>query len=226
MGFSQEASKITHNTKAFLSNPTGSIIEHMAISTDPATKELSMLSYIDQNSDATQRELSEHIGVSLGTINIMVKQLVRKGLIKIVRLQPNSARYFLTPQGIASKIERTCAYITRTYREVALFRFKLTNALKPLVKPNPPLVFFGPNDELAILLKEITESEFSHLKALFISTDEVNRLLSNTKKENSLIITWKTEADQILRNHSMAPINVLTQIGVMPADKEGIDNAQ
>ena len=74
MGFSQEASKITHNTKAFLSNPTGSIIEHMAISTDPATKELSMLSYIDQNSDATQRELSEHIGVSLGTINIMVKQ--------------------------------------------------------------------------------------------------------------------------------------------------------
>ena len=50
---------------------------------DHPTKELSVLSYIDQNSDATQRELSEHIGVSLGSINILVKQMVRKGLIKI-----------------------------------------------------------------------------------------------------------------------------------------------
>jgi len=33
------------------------------------SKEFSILTYIDQNSDATQRQLSEHVGVSLGTIN-------------------------------------------------------------------------------------------------------------------------------------------------------------
>ena len=53
---------------------------------DKPTQELSVLSYIDQNSDATQRELSEHIGVSLGSINILVKRLAKKGLIKMVRL--------------------------------------------------------------------------------------------------------------------------------------------
>ena len=93
------------------------------------TKEFSILSYLDQNSDATQRQLSEHVGVSLGTINILLKRMVKKGLLKIERLQPNSVKYFLTPAGIANKLERTYGYIVRTYRELALFRVRIKKLL-------------------------------------------------------------------------------------------------
>ena len=92
-------------------------------------KEFSILNYIDRNSDATQRELSEHIGVSLGTLNILFNRMVKKGLVKIERLQPNSVKYFLTPSGIADNIERTYGYIVRTYRELGWFRSRIITIL-------------------------------------------------------------------------------------------------
>lgn len=99
-------------------------------------KEFSILSYIEQNSDATQRQLSEHVGVSLGgMINILLKRLVKKGLVKIERLQPNSVKYFLTPpQGIASKLERTYGYIVRTYRELVSFQQQLYREIEKNMK--------------------------------------------------------------------------------------------
>ena len=180
---------------------------------DKPTQELSVLSYIDQNSDATQRELSEHIGVSLGSINILVKRLVKKGLVKIERLQPNSVRYFLTPQGLANKIERTCSYIVRTYQEIGLYRRRITNTLKPLVKSRAHLIFCGPNDDFSYLLKEIVEEEFPALKKQFVSPERLSALLPRIKL-HTLFITWENEADRILEEQKIEAVNILSRIGV------------
>lgn len=180
---------------------------------DKPTQELSVLSYIDQNSDATQRELSEHIGVSLGSINILVKRLVKKGLVKIERLQPNSVRYFLTPQGLANKIERTCSYIVRTYQEIGLYRRRITNTLKPLVKSRAHLIFCGPNDDFSYLLKEIVEEEFPALKKQFVSPEKLRPLLLK-QPHNTLFITWEATADQLLKKHNIPSVNILSRIGV------------
>ena len=180
---------------------------------DKPTQELSVLSYIDQNSDATQRELSEHIGVSLGSINILVKRLVKKGLVKIERLQPNSVRYFLTPQGLANKIERTCSYIVRTYQEIGLYRRRITNTLKPLVKSRAHLIFCGPNDDFSYLLKEIVEEEFPALKKQFVSPERLSALLPRIKP-HTLFMTWENEADRILEEQKIEAVNILSRIGV------------
>ncbi len=193
--------------------------------TDKPTQELSVLSYIDQNSDATQRELSEHIGISLGSINILVKRLVRKGLIKIERLQPNSVRYFLTPQGLANKIERTCSYIVRTYQEVGLYRRRITNTLKPLVKSGAHLIFCGPNDEFALLLKEIAEEAFPALEKRFVSPEKLRPLLSRPT-HNTLFLTWETTVDQLLKKHNIPSVNILTGIGVGEMTKDTGSNEQ
>jgi len=190
---------------------------------DKPTQELSVLSYIDQNSDATQRELSEHIGVSLGSINILVKRLAKKGLIKIERLQPNSVRYFLTPQGLANKIERTCSYIVRTYQEIGLYRRRITNALKPLMKNNTPIVFCGPNDDFSYLLKEIVEDEFPALEKRFVSPERLRPLLSRPT-HNTLFITWEVKADQLLKKHHIPSVNILTRIGVGEMTKDTESN--
>jgi len=192
---------------------------------DKPTQELSVLSYIDQNSDATQRELSEHIGISLGSINILMKRLVRKGLIKIERLQPNSVRYFLTPQGLANKIERTCSYIVRTYQEIGLYRLRITNTLKPLVKSNTPIVFCGPNDEFALLLKEIVEEAFPSLENRFVSPENLRPMLLQ-QPHNTLFITWETTADQLLKKHHIPSVNILTRIGVGEITKDTKSNAE
>jgi EPS-associated MarR family transcriptional regulator len=41
-----------------------------------------LLTYLDSHPDVTQRELAEHLGVSLGKVNYCLKALIGKGLIK------------------------------------------------------------------------------------------------------------------------------------------------
>lgn len=182
---------------------------------DNTPKEFSILSYIDQNSDATQRQLSEHVGVSLGTINILIKRLVKKGLIKIDRLQPNSVKYFLTPAGIASKLERTYGYILRTYHELSVFRARLTAILRPLLtnQAKDTIWFFGPDDDFSLLLKELLTSEFDFPSNRVLSEHkELKALLNQQPKAH--ILTWDTASDETVQSLGIKQTNILSSISV------------
>ena len=182
---------------------------------ESTTKEFTILSYLDQNSDATQRQLSEHVGVSLGTINILLKRMVKKGLLKIERLQPNSVKYFLTPAGIANKLERTYGYIVRTYRELALFRVRITTLLHSLIpeRAKAQVWFFGPDDDFSLLLKEILEAEFSLSERRVLSDiKELSRTIENNPK--ALVLTWDTKSDQQVRSLGAEQVNILSRIAI------------
>ena len=182
---------------------------------ESTTKEFSILSYLDQNSDATQRQLSEHVGVSLGTINILLKRMVKKGLLKIERLQPNSVKYFLTPAGIASKLERTYGYIVRTYRELARFRVRITTLLHSLIpeREKDHVWFFGPDDDFSLLLKEILEAEFSlSEKRVLSDVKDLSKAIQNTPK--ALVLTWDTKSDQQVRALGVEQVNILSMIAI------------
>ena len=198
------------------STPTHTSSTHPpTMQSDYTPKEFSILSYIDQNSDATQRQLSEHVGVSLGTINILIKRLVKKGLIKIDRLQPNSVKYFLTPAGIASKLERTYGYVLRTYRELSLFRARLTAILRPLLteQQKATIWFFGPDDDFALLLKELLDSEFDFpSKRVLSEQKELTALLKQEPKPH--LLTWNTASDELLQSLGVKHTNILASISV------------
>lgn len=163
---------------------------------ESTTKELSILSYLDQNSDATQRQLSEHVGVSLGTINILLKRMVKKGLLKIERLQPNSVKYFLTPTGIANKLERTYGYIVRTYRELMAYQQKVVSLVHTLQKKYPKrrICFYGPNDEMYLLIEGMVNS-FS-VEAKIIPEDSEKNLLYDASINEIVVLVWRTEDEE------------------------------
>lgn len=62
---------------------------------------------LQENSDLTQRELAEKLGVSVGGLNYCLKALIGKGLVKMQNFQNSKNKfkyiYLLTPQGIAEK---------------------------------------------------------------------------------------------------------------------------
>ncbi len=150
---------------------------------DKQNTELTILTYIEQNSDATQRDLSEHTGVSLGTMNLLLRTIVKKGLVKIVRLQPNSIKYFLTPAGIASKVERTYGYVVRTYQEVLRLRRRMITAVNDLASREgaEKVLFFGRDDELAGLIGElIDEGTFVVESCMTMGIEELVEALERT----------------------------------------------
>ena len=80
-----------------------------------------LLRKISKKPDISQRELSKQLGFSLGKLNYLLKNLQKKGLIKIKNFKKSKKKinylYILTPQGISLKTKLTINSIKRILSE-------------------------------------------------------------------------------------------------------------
>lgn len=80
-----------------------------------------VLRLIEENPNASQREIAVSLGMSLGGVNYCLRALVGKGLLKIenFRKSGNKLRYLylLTPEGLAEKTLLTEAFLRRKMAE-------------------------------------------------------------------------------------------------------------
>ena len=80
-----------------------------------------ILRKIQKKPEASQRELAEELGFSLGKLNYCLKALQKKGLIKLRNFtkNPNKLNYFyvLTPKGITEKTNLTVNFMKRKMKE-------------------------------------------------------------------------------------------------------------
>jgi DNA-binding MarR family transcriptional regulator len=72
---------------------------------------LELLNAIDQQSDLSQRNLAQHMGIALGLTNSYLKRCARKGLVKVSEAPANRYLYYLTPKGFAEKARLTGRYL-------------------------------------------------------------------------------------------------------------------
>ena len=80
-----------------------------------------VLRKIDKKPEATQRELAQELGFSLGKLNYCLKALKQKGLIKMKNFKNNPKKinyfYILTPSGLATKTKLTLNFMKRKMKE-------------------------------------------------------------------------------------------------------------
>ena len=74
-----------------------------------------------KNPNLSQRKVSKELSMSLGKINYVLKELKKKGLIKIKNFKKNKAKknyiYILTPKGLIFKTKTAIAFMERKMRE-------------------------------------------------------------------------------------------------------------
>ena len=82
---------------------------------------LKLLRYLEAHPQVSQRELSEHLGVSLGKTNYCLRALVDTGLVKArnFKNQRNKRAYLyvLTPKGMDAKARITARFLQRKMDE-------------------------------------------------------------------------------------------------------------
>jgi MarR family transcriptional regulator, temperature-dependent positive regulator of motility len=82
---------------------------------------LRLLKAIEANPQATQRDLSRALGVSLGKANYCLRALISRGWVKANNFRVNPRKsayaYLLTPSGIAAKRELTVNFLSRKVSE-------------------------------------------------------------------------------------------------------------
>tara|TARA_B100002003_G_C14140739_1_gene548560 strand:+ start:2657 stop:2962 length:306 start_codon:yes stop_codon:yes gene_type:complete len=82
---------------------------------------LNILRQLGNLSKTTQREMASNLGYSLGKLNYCLKELKKKGLIKISNFRKNTNRqkyiYVLTPKGISYRTKLTINYMKQKMKE-------------------------------------------------------------------------------------------------------------
>ena len=93
-----------------------------------------ILRKIAKKPDVSQRELSKELGFSLGKLNYSLRELQKKGLIKIKNFKKNKKKlnylYVLTPLGISKKAKLAIDFMKRTMKEYDTLIIE--NKIKPI----------------------------------------------------------------------------------------------
>lgn len=96
----------------------------------PDSITLGVLSVIEGDDRATQRAISQELGIALGLTNAYLKKCVRKGFIKVRQIPANRYAYYLTPQGFAEKSRLTAEYLSISFRFFRSSREQCAQVLK------------------------------------------------------------------------------------------------
>jgi len=87
----------------------------------PTEIHLAILKHIQINPEASQRELAQELGVSVGKVNYCLRALIDKGFVKAGNFKRNPDKlnylYLLTPKGIEEKASLTANFLKRKIAE-------------------------------------------------------------------------------------------------------------
>ena len=147
------------------------------------TNELEILKSVDSENRITQRELAKRTGLSLGAVNVLIKRLIHKGLLKIEHINTRTIRYILTPKGLMEKARLTYQYIIHSYKNISTMEERVIQ----IIEQNEPkdLILFGKRDELY----EIIASKIHSISKTYQYVDDVSKL-KMYNDEGFIILVW------------------------------------
>ena len=167
------------------------------------TNELEILRSVDEENRITQRELAKRTGLSLGSVNVLIKRLIHKGLIKIEHINSRTIKYILTPKGLMEKARLTYQYVVQSYNYISNIELKLEQIINSR-KNTGKVVLYGVKDEIYDIITaklRAMDEEFYYI--------ERGGDLSNIQEKDYIIITWHPEDIIENQNNDLNIVNLL-----------------
>ncbi len=161
-------------------------------------QEYQVLNHLQENETTTQRHISSNTGLSLGAVNLLLKKMARKGLIKVERLNSRTMRYILTPKGIKEKTRLTYDFVRRSYQHILNINSAVEALLAEHDLPNATdqVILYGPADEVDQILKNTLRG--FNIKPVTRRPEE-----AGFKPEpHHLVLTWRFEEEENLSGYS------------------------
>lgn len=122
-----------------------------------AENEFLLIQELSRHPESTQRDLSETLGISLGTTNLLIRRLARKGLLKVQQLDWKRTRYLLTLQGALEKSQKAYHYTRYTLRIFRQLQENIGAVLRREHAAGRRHFVFVADHELLDLLRETAE---------------------------------------------------------------------
>jgi len=134
-------------------------------------REFELINILGADLGSNQREISRHMKVSLGMINMLIRRLISKGYIRIEQLNKRKVQYILTPKGFSEKMQKSIKYTMKTISSIGLIRNRVKDVMLDLYKDGVRNFHFYGNPDIRILVEMIYREEFAEDCSFFVQNE-------------------------------------------------------
>lgn len=115
--------------------------------------EYELLDEIAKDPMATQANLSNNLGIAIGSVNWYIKRLIHRGWIKVSHLNRTRLKYDLTPEGMTIFTQRALSYARHSLQVYGDFRRKAKALVAELKQEAVKEVYLEGDDEAMDILR-------------------------------------------------------------------------
>ena len=95
---------------------------------------LKILKILQENPDFNQRQLADHLNISLGKTNYCIQALISKGMLKVMNFKNSRNKlaysYLLTPGGMEEKAKLTVRFLQRKMEEYEVLKREIDELIR------------------------------------------------------------------------------------------------
>ncbi len=121
--------------------------------TEIKNHEYALLNEIANDSLVTQANLSDRLGIAVGSVNWYIKRLITRGWVKVSHLDRTRLKYDLTSEGMKVFTQRALLYAKDSLKVYSDYRNKAKILVTELQKEKIKKVYLKGNDELIDILR-------------------------------------------------------------------------
>jgi len=115
--------------------------------------EYDLLNEIAQDSMLTQANLSDRLGIAVGSVNWYIKRLITRGWVKVSHLDRTRLKYDLTPSGMKVFTQRAMLYARDSLKVYGDYRQKAKALVLELKQAGIEQVYLDGEDEVVDILR-------------------------------------------------------------------------
>jgi len=166
--------------------------EQLDVYSAPGYHELQILEEVVETPEITQRQLSVKIGIALGLTNVLLRNVIQKGHVRVSQASWKRRIYSLTPEGLARKLQLTVAYIDRVLNHYHNVRHTLREEMETLaVNEESRVAIMGTGEFAELVFLGLREIGIEDIE-MFSSTSSVGgRFLGMPVQDVTAIIPEK-----------------------------------
>ena len=116
-------------------------------------REFELINIVGAQIANNQRDLSRHMDLSLGTINMLIRRMITKGYIRTRQLNQKKVEYILTPKGFTEKTRKSIKYTVKTLNSITLIKERLKKTVSALHDRGERNFFILGESDLGVLVE-------------------------------------------------------------------------
>jgi DNA-binding MarR family transcriptional regulator len=194
----------------------GSLNEHQDPNQVSVSREMRLLTEVEETPDITQRELSKQLGIALGLTNILLRNLAQKGYVRVAHASWKRRLYTLTPEGFSHRVRLMVTYIHQVLDHYQGVRQTLREQMEPLaLNEESRVAIYGTGEFAELIYLGLKELSIEEIDVFELKSPPGRRFLGMPVRD---LGTLQTESyDRVVIGHlkpSSSAISELQQRGV------------